>query len=70
MAENGDIGLIDGKMGMGAPVFDVGPFVQVALLFAKGRSLLAGDGSEGMLLLTVLACISDGRGDNFAGLVA
>ena len=41
--DRGEIGRIEGKIGMGAPSEGVGPFDQVALLLAFGRAF--GDGA-------------------------
>ena len=41
--ENGEIGRMDGRIGMGAAFVDVGPLFHVARLLANGRSLLAAE---------------------------
>lgn len=61
MSEKGDIGRIDGRMGIGAAFEGFVPFVQVARLLANGRYLAVDVDSE---LSTVLAWyIGDLLGD-------
>lgn len=57
-SENGDIGRMDGKIGMGAPVAGVVLLVHVARLLANGRDLVVTVGAA-----TVFACTGEGRGD-------
>lgn len=56
-AESGEIGLIEGRMGIGAALEGT-PFVHVARLVAVGRCLVDTVTSPGF------ACAGDGRGDS------
>ena len=56
VSDKGEMGLIVGRMGIGAP-FD-GPLFQVVLLAAGGRVFVTG--------MSVAACIGDGRGATFS----
>ena len=71
VAENGEIGLMDGNMGMGAAFAGIVPLVQVALLFANGRALIVILGSDTIDICggPVVAWIGEGRGDVTWGLV-
>lgn len=67
--ENGDIGRIEGRIGIGAAFVGALPLVQVARLDPNGRYLEVVAGSGVTSVLTVFACTGAGRGDA-GGLVA
>lgn len=65
VAENGEMGRIDGKIGIGAAFAGFVPWVQVALLFANGRALMVAFGSGAMVIWAgpLVACTGEGLGD-------
>ena len=59
VSEKGDMGRIEGNIGMGAALAEVIPFVQVALLFANGRCFTVEVGSATGLTLTGLTWLGE-----------
>jgi hypothetical protein len=69
-SENGEIGRIDGRIGIGAPTPGVTPFVQVARLLAAGRAFVVGVISDAFAFACpALVWSADGAGDSVRNLL-